>query len=566
MKGSTVPDMTCAPPNRLHLHLARRVCSTLLGAMLLLAACQPSPAAPTTAPVAKATLAEAAKSAAAPPPASPAAAQATAEPAMPGKPAASTKSTLVIAQSTDAISLDPQKHTTYPTQNVLWHIYEPLVSMDAAGAYHPALATAWQIVNDTTWQFKLRPNVKFHNGDSLTAEDVKFTFDRALNPDTRNPTRANLTQIERVDVVDSLTVNFVTKGAYPVLPYRLSENSFSSLIIPSKYVKEKGNDILASQPIGTGPYKFASHRKDERLELEANADYWGGAPAINKVVFRPIPETAARIAELRSGGADLVVNVPPEQVSSLSSGSTKVDTTPSNFVMMVVFNTLDEGPLRNKDVRQALNYAVDVDAIVKNIMGGLAQRIAVALPREGVGYPKDLQPYPYDPKRAREMLAAAGFPNGFKVPFISRSGRYLKDKEVVETVAGYLQKVGVETELRLVEPGVWAQLSDRKGREGLSYPGWSGPDAELVWSNILVTGQLQSYFSNAELDGLLEQGRNTLDQTKRLEAYSRAAALIKEEAPHIPLFQPPLIFARNEKLAWIPRGDEIIDLRTATFK
>lgn len=477
------------------------------------------------------------------------------------------KDSIVIAQGTDAISLDPAKHTTFTTQNVLWHIYEGLVKRDAKSAtYLPALATEWKSLNDETWEFKLRSSVKFHNGDAFTAEDVKFSIDRAIDPETKNPTRANLTQIARVEVVDPLTVRIVTKGAYPLLLYRLAEDSFSSLIVPSKYLKEKGADILTKEPVGTGPYRFVSHKKDERLELERNEDYWGAKPKIKKVTFRPIPETAARIAELKSGGADLIVNVPPEQVSGLDGGDTKVDVVPSDFVMMVVFNTLQAGPLQQKQVRQALNHAVDVDAIVKGIMGGRAQRIAVSLPRESFAYPGSLEPYPYDPAKAKSMLAAAGFPNGFKVPIISRSGRYLKDKEVVEAVAGYLQKVGVETELRFVEPGVWAELSNKKGRDGLSYPGWSGPDPELVWYPILFSGQLQSYFSNKELDALLTEGRSTLDEKKRTEAYAKAARVIKEEAPHIPLFQPPLIYGRNAKLDWSPRGDEIIDLRLASFR
>ncbi len=480
--------------------------------------------------------------------------------------AASTKDTIVIAQGTDAISLDPAKHTTFPTQNVLWHVYEPLVMREpGTGKYLPALATEWKTVSPDTWEFKLRSGVKFHNGDPLTADDVKFTFDRALDPATKNPTRANLTEIIRVEAVDQQTVRFVTKGAYPLLLYRLSEDSFSSVIVPSKYVKADP-DALATKPIGTGPYRFVSWKKDERLELELNPDYWGPKPAIKKVTFRPIPETAARIAELKSGGADLIVNVPPEQMAALDSGTTKVDTVASDFVMMVVFNTIQPGPLQNKKVRQALNHAVDADAIVKSVMGGTAQRIAVTLPRDAFGYPKDLQPYPYDPAKARQLLAEAGYPTGFKVPFISRSGRYLKDKEVVETVAGFLQKVGVDVDIKFVEPGVWSDISNRKGRDGLSYPGWSGPDAELVWYPILHTGELQSYFSNKELDSLLEEGRTTLDTEKRAAVYRKAGALIKDEAPHIPLFQPPLIFARNAKLAWTPRGDEIIDLRKATFR
>lgn len=482
-----------------------------------------------------------------------------------GAAGASTKDTIVIAQGTDAISLDPQKHTTFTTQNVLWHIYEPLVTQDKTG-YHGLLATEWKTLNETTWQFKLRAGVKFHNGDPFTADDVKFTFDRALDPATKNPTRANLTAIKKVEVVDSLTVNFITDGPYPLLLYRLTEVSDSSVIIPAAYLKAKGDDILAKEPIGTGPYKFVSWKKDERLELDANPDYWGPKAKIKHAIFRPIPEAAARVAELKSGGVDLIVNVPPEQVPSLDSGATKVDTVASDFIMFVTLNTLQEGPLQKKAVRQALNHAVDVDAIVKNVMGGFPQRTSIALAKEAFGYPKAIQPYPYDPAKAKQLLSDAGYPTGFKIPLVSRSGRYLKDREVVEAVAGYLGKVGVQVELRFVEPGVWSDISNKKGRDGLSYPGWSGPDAELVWYNILFTGQLQSYFSNKELDAQLIAGRTTLDEKKRLEAYDKAAQIIKEEAPHIPLFQIPLLYGRNAKLAWTPRGDEIIDLRTATFR
>ncbi len=486
-------------------------------------------------------------------------------PAASGGTAASTKDTIVIAQGTDAISLDPAKHTTFTTQSILWHIYEPLVTRDATGTYKPMLATEWKTLNDTTWQFKLRAGVKFHNGDPFTADDVKFTFDRALDPATKSPTRANLTQIKRVDVVDPLTVNFITDGAYPLLLYRLTEVSDSSVIVPMKYLKEKGDDILTTKPVGTGPYTFVSWKKDEQLELAANPSYWGPKPAIKRAIFRPIPEAAARVAELKSGGVDLIVDVPPEQVPGLDGGATKVDVVPSDFTMMVVFNTIEPGPLQNRAVRQALNYAVDVDSIIKNVMGGYAQRVAVSLAKEAVGYPKAVQPYLYDPAKAKQMLADAGYPNGFKVPFISRSGRYLKDREVVEAVAGYLNKVGVQTDLQFVEAGVWSDISNRHGRSGLSYPGWSGPDAELVWYNILFTGQLQSYYSNRDVDALITAGRTTLDDSKRAAAYDKVGQLIRDEAPHIPLFQIPTIFGRSQKLSWTARGDGIIDLRTASF-
>ncbi len=554
----STPDHA-ALPRRLFLRRALAAGLALPTVGSLLAACTSSaPAAPTSAP------APATKPAATSAPAT--AASPIAQAAQSQQPTTSTKDTIVVAQSQDIIALDPTQHTTYPTQNVLWHIYEPLVARTEGGKYGPHLATSWKTVNDTTWQFTLRQGVKFHNGEPFDANAVKFSFDRAMDPATKNRSVANLRAIDRVEVVDPLTVNFITKEPYPVLLYYLSEDGFSSVIVPPKYVQQTGADALSKTAIGTGPYKFVRWAKDDRVELEVNPEYWGGAPPIKKVVFRAIPETAARIAELKSGGADLIDNVEPEQAEGLKSGSTRVETVPSDFVMFVALNTLEPGPLQDKRVRQALNYAVDVDSIVKNVMGGTAQRIAVSLPKDAFGYPSDLQPYPFDPARAKQLLQEAGQGSGFKVPFISRNGRYLKDKEVVEALAGYLSQVGVQADIQLVTGSVWSQISDKHERKGLSYPGWSGPDAELVWGPILHSGGLQSYVENKQIDQLIEQGRSTLDEKQRRAIYAELAKLLKEEAVHIPLFQSPLIYASAEKLSWTPHGDSIINLRTATFK
>jgi peptide/nickel transport system substrate-binding protein len=497
---------------------------------------------------------------------SPAAAASPAAQAAPAqRPNTSTKDSIVVAQSQDIIALDPTQHTTYPTQNVLWHVYEPLVARAPGDKYAPHLATSWKVLNDTTWQFSLRPGVKFHNGEDFDANAVKFSFDRAMDPATKNRSAANLTALDRVEVVDPMTVNFVTKQPFPVLLYYLSEDGFSSVIVPPKYVQQNGADSLSKTAVGTGPYKFVRWAKDDRVELEVNPEYWGGAPPIKRVTFRAIPETAARIAELKSGGADLIDNVDPEQAQGLNGGSTRVATVPSDFVMFVALNTLEPGPLQDKRVRQALNYAVDVDSIVTNIMGGAAQRIAVSLPADAFGYPRDLQPYPYDPAKAKQLLQDAGQANGFTIPFISRDGRYLKDKEVVEAIGGYLSQIGVQTDIQLVTASVWSQISDKHDRKGLSYPGWSGPDAELVWDPILHSGGIQAYVDNKQIDQLIEQGRSTLDESKRLAIYSDLANLLKDEAVHIPLFQQALAYASVDKLSWTPHADSIIDLRTAAF-
>jgi peptide/nickel transport system substrate-binding protein len=217
-------------------------------------------------------------------------------------------------------------------------------------------------------------------------------------------------------------------------------------------------------------------------------------------------------------------------------------------------------------VRQAINYAVDVAAIQKAILNGYGQRIAVTLPRTAFAYDDSLQPYPYDPAKARALLAEAGLAKGFTIALTARSGRYLKDQEIMDATIGFLAKVGINVEPHYLEPGVWAQVSEKHGREGLMFPGWSGMDPDLVWYPLLHSGQYQSYYANPELDSLLDRGRATVDTAERIALYKQAAGLIKEEAVHLPLLQPPLIYGINARLDWAPRTDSMIDLRKAAFR
>ena len=474
--------------------------------------------------------------------------------------------TIVVAQGADAYTMDPAKHSVFPTANILFHVYEALVTKDASGQFQPLLATSWSNPDPTIWEFKLRQGVKFHNGEAFDADAVKLTFDRALDPAFNSPYRSRIAVIKRVDIVDPFTVRFVTEAPYPTMLSTLFEASFAALIVPPRHVREGGPDALARRAIGTGPYRFAEWVKDERVVIEANPEYWGGAPKIRRIVWRPIPEARARIAELKSGGIDLGGDIPPEEIQGLSSGRTRVINVASDLLYFIGLDTLKPGPLQDKRVRQALNHAIDADAMQRSLLAGLGERIAVTLPRSAFGYDDTIKPYAYDPARAKQLLAEAGYPNGFKIPLITRQGRYLKDKEVTQAAAGFLSRIGVEVELRFVEAGVWAQISERKGRDGLSFGGWSGLDADLVWYPLLFTGQYQSYYSNPELDALLIKGRSTLDDKERMDAYRAAARIIKEEAPHIPFFVPPLIYAASSRLVWTPRTDSMIDLRKAELR
>jgi peptide/nickel transport system substrate-binding protein len=474
-------------------------------------------------------------------------------------------STLVIAQAADAYSMDPAKHSAFPTANVLFQIYDGLVIQDEKGEMAPGLAESWSNPDELTWRFKLRQGVKFQNGEAFNAAAVKFSFDRALDPNFKAPYFSRISHIKSVTVVDDYTVDFKTEKPFPTMLLSLYEASFPALIVPPVYAAQNNGADISAKPIGTGPYRFVEWKKDEQIVLEANPDYWGGKPAIDKVVFRPIKETRTRIAELKSGGAGIAVDIPPEDMASLEGGDTKVATVSSDTLYFLAFDTTRDTPLKDKRVRQAINYAVNVEAIQEALLNGMGTRIALTLPANGFAYNPEWKPYPYDPAKAKALLAEAGYPDGFSIPFMTRKGRYLKDSEIVEATAGFLAKVGIKADVQYVEPGVWGQISEKKGREGITFPGWSGRDPNLVWAPLLRTGQYQSYYSNPDLDALLAAGSATINPDERKAIYEKAAAIIKDDAPHLPMIQPPLIYGLDAKLTWAPRPDGIIDLRKAHF-
>jgi len=474
-------------------------------------------------------------------------------------------STIVVAQAADAYSMDPAKHSAFPTANILFQIYDGLVSQNEKGDIVPALATSWSNPDPLTWRFKLREGVKFHNGEPFNAAAVKYTLDRALDPNFKAPYYSRISQIKSVTVVDDYTVEIKTDKPFPTMLLSLYEASFPALIVPPSYTAQNNSADLAAKPVGTGPYRFVEWKKDERVVLEANPDYWGGKPAVEKVIFRPIKETRTRIAELKSGGVDIAVDVPPEDMASLDGGETKISTVASDSLYFLAFDITRDTPLKDKHVRQAINYAVDVDAIQQALLNGMGTRIALTLPANAFGYDQAWKPYPYDPAKAKALLAEAGYKDGFTVPLMTRKGRYMKDSEIVEATAGFLAKVGIKVNIQYLEPGVWGQVSEKKGREGITFPGWSGRDPNLVWYPLLHTGEYQSYYSNPELDKLLDAGAGTIDQAERKSIYEKAAAIIKEDAPHLPMIQPPLIYGLDARLTWTPRPDGMIDLRKAHF-
>ena len=319
--------------------------------------------------------------------------------------------TLVIAQGADITTLDPTQATQIHNLNLFYNIYDALVTWDSKdiGKVVPELAVSWRSVNPTTWQFKLRQGVKFHNGEPFNAEAAKFTIDRLITKGVHQ-VYGGFATIERAEVVDPYTINVVTSKPDPILVKRFA--GYGGQMLPPQYLKQVDWKDFALKPIGTGPYKFVEWVKDDRVVLEANDGYWRGAPKIKKVVWRPIPDNFARVAALTRGEAQLITKVLPDHVAQIDkTGCCRVEHTLTNLITVYLINA-QKGPLANTKVRQALNYAVDKNKIIKELYNGYAIPIGSGIPNTDFGFNPAIKPYPYDPAMAKKLLAEAGFAGG----------------------------------------------------------------------------------------------------------------------------------------------------------
>ncbi len=476
----------------------------------------------------------------------------------------------VVLQSSDPTSLDPHNHRETPTGNVLRHLYDPLLFRDPRSPtqFVPVLATQWWQVNETTFDFILKPGVKFANGEPFNAEAVKFNIDRVLG---RTAEKAPLnayafTTLKGAEVVSETTVRIITRAPDPVLLSRLA----GLYIVPPRLTREQGRDGLQRNPAGTGPYLLKSFVPNDRLVLEAKPAYHMGRARIDEVIFRGIAEAATRNAELRAGNADVVVNVPPDSIEEINnSGRGTAKSVPSTRVAIFFLNTLEYPQFKDRRVRQALNYAVDADSIVKHVMRDYALRVPTIVAPYFTGYNRDLKPYPYDPERAKRLLAEAGYANGFDMEVLVPQGRYLLGVEAAEAIAGYLSKVGIRPRLNVVEFGVFAKVTqERKIRESM-YAAWGNAlfNPLDAFKALVVTGtDAFSWYSNKQVDELYQKAASTADLRKHAEYLAQMEQLIYQDPPFVFLFAQKDLYGVSTRLNWQPRQDEIIFMYEASVK
>src|SRR5215813_8735762 len=327
--------------------------------------------------------------------------------------------TVIYVLQSDVQTWDPPNSVLRESIILGYNVFDHLAARDLkTGKVGPSLAVSWRNLDDTTWEVKLRKGVKFHDGSPFTARDVKATFDRVLNPENKLTARGNHAKIKSVEVVDDLTARFKTDGPYPLFVERLT-----ALVMQSeKVMKEKGHEWMQENPIGTGPYKLVRWQKKQEHVFVRNEDYWGAKPAYKYVRVRIIPEQATQIAELLSGGVDIIKAVPPDQMDVINkSGQARTTTSPILRTAMIQFDQSGRAganPFQDRRVRQAANLAVDIDSIIKHVLNGLGDRVSTTVNPMAFAFDPGLKPYKQDLAQAKKLLAEAGFPNGLEVGFL----------------------------------------------------------------------------------------------------------------------------------------------------
>ncbi len=471
---------------------------------------------------------------------------------------------IVISQPAEATTMDPGRSTQVLTVNYFVNVYDTLTRWDGALQLQPGLATSWKIVNDTTWEFTLRQGVKFHDGSPFTAEDVRATLERNMQLG-KTVVTPGFTTIEAVQVVSPSVIRILTKKPDPLIAVRMAQ--MGSQILPARLTTDDGVKELARRPVGTGAYRFVEWVKDERLVMEANREWWGWdgkAPGIDRIVWKPIPDEFPRIVALERGDVDIITNVPPDRMKSIAEGrGTRLLTAPSTrFVALSVNST--QPPLSDKRVRQALNYALDVPALIKNLYAGMGKPMGGGLADTDFGFNVSLKPLPYDPAKARALLAQAGYPGGIDVTVYFGNGTMVNDKALIEAIVDMWSKVGIRGKIEMMEMGARQRMNNERAVPPsglfLGNPQSTLLDADgSLWRIFHPTGFNGKYWVGSQpgqrFHDLMEQARYTLDPKKRKALYMEATAIFHDEKPSIELFQEVVVYGTSRRVTFKPRAD-----------
>jgi peptide/nickel transport system substrate-binding protein len=488
---------------------------------------------------------------------------------------------LTIGMQTEPGTMDPQFNLLGSNTSALRNIFGTLVGRDQNLQLRPELAESWRALDETTWEFQLRPGVRFHDGSPLAAEDVRFTIERVTRvPNNPNSYATYVQGIREVQVVDPLTVRLVTDGPVPLLPTNLTNIFIISAAKGARATQEFNGGTAA---VGTGPYRFASWQPGQPLVLERNADYFGAAPHWARVTFRPIANDGARVAALAAGDVDFINGVPLQDVARLDAagGRTRIFGGPSAYVFMLYPEVgreplpgirdaqgqpLAKNPWLDPRVREAVSLAINRQAIVERLMEGRARVANQAVPEGFFGHSPRIPPARFDLDRARALMREAGYPDGFTTLLACPNDRFVNDSKICEAAAQQLQRLGIRVELSAQPRAVFFPARARR-EWPLHAAGWGSLTGE---SSYFLTSQIHtpsrelglgainySGISVPELDALIQRGRRTLDDAARRAALEETMEGVMSRHLVIPILTFEAIWAgRAGRLRFTPRADE----------
>ncbi|MBC7779243.1 MAG: ABC transporter substrate-binding protein [Proteobacteria bacterium] len=487
-------------------------------------------------------------------------------------------STLRLALSGDVTSLDPHFLNAAPNNTVARHLFESLVQVDADGRLQPALAESWRAVDPTTWEFRLRAGVRFHNGQELTAEDVIFSLDRpAVLVKSPGPFTAFTRPVVAKEIVDARTIRLRTATPYGPLPLDLS-NVF---IVSRKVAESAGTDDFNTgrAVIGTGPWRFTSWRRGDAIELARHDAYWGAKPAFDRVTLRIITSDPTRMAALLSGDIDALETVPTADIAKLRANPKFVveqraswrtlffhpdharDKSP--FVFDKSGRPLEKNPLRDVRVRQAISMAIDRRALVEKTMEGLATTATNIVAPGILGHNETLKPDAYDPAAARKLLAEAGWPDGFGLTLHGPNDRYINDEQVVQTVAQMLARIGIAVKVETQPVAVYFARA-RRHEFSFALLGWGSNAGDFALRTLVGTVNPDTgwgtwnwgRYSNPQVDALVSASLASVDAKKRDAQSREAMALAMRDYAVIPLHHQFATWAMRRGVRYTARLDE----------
>lgn len=457
---------------------------------------------------------------------------------------------IVIALQGEPTTLDPQFADDGNMRPVSDNVFDKLLVLDGKTLQPiPCLAIEWERVSDITWQFTLREDVKFHNGEPFTAEDAVYSVKRIIDPTFNSQIAGNFSTIKDAKIINSNTILIITNGPDPILLKRLTLLD----IVNKKYMESSPDNIINTKPVGTGPYQVIEWNRGEEIKIEKFNDYWGQKPNIQNVTYRFIQENSTRLAALKAGEINLAVNMLPEYLEQLPS----YKTANSIEFYFLRFNTI-RGIMQNKLIRQAVNYAIDKEAIVEALFLGSAIPARGQLAKEAYfGFNKNLDAYAFNPEKAKELLKEAGY-QGEVVQLISERGRWMKDGEISEAVASMISDVGINVKLTFLSWQQWLDtLFNLEKAPDIMFSSNGNElfDMDRFYQAIIKTGGPQSAYSNPDIDKKIDAARNEMDPVKRQAMYEELAQLVYDDPFGVPLINLKSIWGISKDLEWEPRED-----------